>query len=390
MIVLQILGLLLKLLGIALLVILLLLLLLLLAVLFVPVRYRAELKRSAGGELHIRAKVSYLLNAVRIPIRFENGKLDYSVKVLCFTLFPKKGGSKEKKKRKRKGAGSADTAEETAGKPADGAQTGAPEEGESSGAAEKPADDAVRTGTTQDAGSDGSGVAALGEPPDEDRKPDSTGADSMSGSAGGDEENTADEKNIFYRLAAPFRALRRLWQKLLGILQQLRQFVRGLGDFFRSLAEKREQLSGKTGLVREFLLDEVNKNAFRCAGGTIFGLLKYILPYKMEGEIIFGTGNAYSMGQALSMLGIIYPLYAKNLTVRADFETECFRLEACVKLKGRVRMGRLLYMAVRLWFRGKLKQVLKNVKKLKEDLTAPARGKQHEAAAGRSEKDMEV
>ena len=100
MIVLHILGILLKILGIILLALLAVILVFFLILLFVPVRYQAELWRD-GKELKVKAQVSYLLRAVRASVFFEDKKLDFSVKLLWFTLFLQSG---ERKKKPKKGA----------------------------------------------------------------------------------------------------------------------------------------------------------------------------------------------------------------------------------------------------------------------------------------------
>ena len=67
MIVLHILGILFKILGIILLALLALILVFFLILLFVPVRYQAEIWRD-GKELKVKAQVSYLLRAVRASV----------------------------------------------------------------------------------------------------------------------------------------------------------------------------------------------------------------------------------------------------------------------------------------------------------------------------------
>ena len=140
------------------------------------------------------------------------------------------------------------------------------------------------------------------------------------------------------------------------------------------LLEKVKLADSSLGLIRVFFADEINKNGLRCSGKAILQLLKYVLPYKIKGELVFATGNAYSLGRALSVLSIIYPLYAKNLNIHADFEADRFRLDGNILLKGRIRLVRLLFIAVRLWFSGKLKLVLKNVKELKNSLMSAQSG----------------
>ena len=87
---------------------------------------------------------------------------------------------------------------------------------------------------------------------------------------------------------------------------------------------------------------------------------------------MFATGDAYSMGQALSALGMLYPLYGRRIRLTADFEAEAFRIEGRVQLKGRIRFGTVLWIAFRLWRKGKILRLISAAKELKHKLTTSA------------------
>lgn len=383
MIVLHILGILLKILGIILLALLAVILVFFLILLFVPVRYQAELWRD-GKELKVKAQVSYLLRAVRASVFFEDKKLDFSVKLLWFTLFLQSG---ERKKKPKKGAEAdkpkeRDTQSENNNNPVtnESEEKNIEDLGDNS-ESEKEGDPAEKK-VTQNPESDYN-------PAEKDCKSEENNTEDMKNSSESEKEGDLEEDEYQDRQESEsvetehnkfswfFQLRRKLYglkEKLLIKIEKIKEFFSHIRDVLHSLLEKVKSADDSLGLIRVFFEDEINKKGLRCSGKAILQLLKYVLPYKIKGELVFATGDAYSLGRALSVLSIIYPLYAKNLNIHADFEADSFRLDGHILLKGRIRFVRILFIAVRLWFAGKLKLVLKNVKELKNSLMSAQNG----------------
>jgi len=112
----EIVWLILKITGIILLAVLGIILCLLLLVLFVPIRYRAELEKKS--EILIKADISWLLRMLRVDIFYKKTEKDIVVKFLWLKLYPKK-----EKQRKTKEQTTTQTTTQ-----ATGAQTGAKSE----------------------------------------------------------------------------------------------------------------------------------------------------------------------------------------------------------------------------------------------------------------------
>lgn len=434
MIVLHILGILFKILGIILLALLALILVFFLILLFVPVRYQAEIWRD-GKELKVKAQVSYLLRAVRASVFFEDRKLDFSVKLLWLTLFPQNGKKKRKKKPKKgeegnstkdfesdsesgkesnktekrienledrsepeeeiknlEGEGNPSTQEDRPEKESaeDLEDSSEPEkeiknlesEDNSSTQEDRPekksAEDLEENSESEE---EIKNLEGEGNSSTQEDRPEKESAEDLEDSNTSDKDNLSETEDQSGREPesdqkghGAFSWFFRLRKKLYGLWENILVKIEKIKDFLHLLLEKVKLADSSLGLIRVFFADEINKNGLRCSGKAILQLLKYVLPYKIKGELVFATGNAYSLGRALSVLSIIYPLYAKNLNIHADFEADRFRLDGNILLKGRIRLVRLLFIAVRLWFSGKLKLVLKNVKELKNSLMSAQSG----------------
>ena len=366
MIVLHILGILFKILGIILLALLVLILVFFLILLFVPVRYQAEIWRD-GKELKVKAQVSYLLRAVRASVFFEDRKLDFSVKLLWLTLFPQSGKKKRKKKPKKGDEGNSTKDFESDS-----------ESEKENNKTEKRIESLEDRSESEEEikNLEGEDNSSTGED-----KPEKESAENSEENGTSEKDNSSETEDQSGRESesdqkeyGAFSWFFRLRKKLCGLWENILVKIEKIKDFLHLLLEKVKLADSSLGLIRVFFADEINKNGLRCSGKAILQLLKYVLPYKIKGELVFATGDAYSLGRALSVLSIIYPLYAKNLNIHADFEADHFRLDGHILLKGRIRLVRLLFIAVRLWFSGKLKLVLKNIKELKNSLMSAQSG----------------
>lgn len=339
--ILSILGTILKIIGMILLCILLLLLFILFLLLFVPLRYRAQIFRE-GKDIAVHVRISYLFHLIYLPVDFEDKKLKISLRVFGFTFFSNTEGEGGKKKAAKKGK------KKVSDKESEGGEKGEEQK-------EHPT-----LGTVQ-----------IEEKPTEEnqikQKQNSSETESKEG------EEISIKKSKHHSISAKIaKKLRILYKKFVVIYQKIRRRIKNIFEKISSGKKKLADLRKKMQLIFTFLRDEQNKNGIKYAGKSILQLLKYVLPYKIEGELVFATGDAYSMGRALSYLGMLYPLYGKRLRLTADFEADAFRLEGRMQLAGRVRFCRILWIAFKLWRKGKILTLVSSAKELKHKLTTSA------------------
>ena len=96
----------------------------------------------------------------------------------------------------------------------------------------------------------------------------------------------------------------------------------------------------------DFLNREENKNTFRLLFRQLKKLLRHILPRKMTGKLRFGLDEPYKTGQILTYVSPFYGLYAKHLQLMPVFDEAV--LEGDLKIAGRIRIGTILVLAVRV------------------------------------------
>ena len=128
--------------------------------------------------------------------------------------------------------------------------------------------------------------------------------------------------------------------------------------------EKKHKLSwNRINAAKELLSQEESKQAFAFAWDKLKRLLRHILPRKISGTLIYGSGDPCSTGQTLGIVAVLYARYGELLSITPDFEEK--RLECDVSLKGNIQVFTLLLIAVKVITNKEIKQLIHKFKKLK-------------------------
>lgn len=141
--------------------------------------------------------------------------------------------------------------------------------------------------------------------------------------------------------------------------------------------EKKEKTGKKTGILEKIKRifrqkDELkrlfakpeSKAAVALALGGVKKTLRHILPGKVKGYLLFGTGDPASTGQILGLISVFYAVAGPILKIVPDFEEK--RLECDLELRGRLRVFTLLVILLKLYFNKELKQLMQELKALKD------------------------
>ena len=291
--------------GIALLVILGLLLAALLAVLFVPVRYRAD--GSWREELTASAAITWLLHLVSIRIAYEK---ELSVRVSVCGIRIKTG-----KKAEPTGSGQRTAA---ASAP-ESAAASAPEpasESESETAAKPDA------GTIPGAMPETAPEAQAAGGQENPKAPDTAKATEP----GKDPEVSKDKQRFSFdalkkRLAAAWRKLQGSLRNIRGTAKRLyRQFI-----YYKAIWDREE-----------------TQQAFHLASAQLCRTLRHVLPRRINVRAAVGTGDPASTGQVLAVQGILYPWLGDKVQIVPDFEERRFEGGITTERTDQGRRGRFL------------------------------------------------
>ena len=150
-------------------------------------------------------------------------------------------------------------------------------------------------------------------------------------------------------------------ERIRKCIANLKARIHRISQRFKKIARKFRQGKKQWETILTFIRDEENKKAFRLAKRQIFALIRHVLPQKLEGKIHFGFGDPYTTGQVLTWISPFYGLYGRHVQVCPDFMEPC--LDGELKLKGRIRLGTLIFLAFRMF---QNKQIRLWVKKWRE------------------------
>lgn len=294
----------LKILGILIAVIFGILLLVLLLLLFAPFRYRAKVQY--GPEpLKASAGISWLLFVLRVRILYAGQKPLIAAKVFGIPVYR---SDKEKKPKKKK--------EEKPKKP--------PKK-------KKPSSTPVASEASHQ-------QKQLQKLPD--KEPFSK--DAQPEAEHGELPEAEQKQGFFSKIADKIRKLR---ETIYKIIKKLKQLLR------------------RTEAVKEIFSKEENKQAISFAWSQLKHLLRHILPKKVSGTLVYGSGDPCSTGQALGVLAVLYARYGELLSVQPDFEEK--RFECDINLKGRIQTFTLLCLAIKVIKNQGLKQLIHEFKNIK-------------------------
>lgn len=289
---LPILLLILKIIGIAVLALLGLAVVILLLVLVVPVRY--ALAGSFDGNVRLQARITWLLHAVSVTGTYGDG-LDMAVKILGIRLFQKKEAGDERPV-------DLDTEEEDREEERDLLKTGP---------------DPDREQTAEEETEDREDPVSHDETElcEEDLWP---------------EEETPGEKGKRRKKDGPFFS---------GIADSVRKTAGSVRGQWEKLWEFKEKAAA-------FLTDGENQKTLKLIFCQLRAMICHILPGKVKGKVTFGTEDPAFMGQVLAILSVVYTWYGDSVEITPVFDEKI--LEAEGRIKGRLRAGTLLVLALRI------------------------------------------
>lgn len=175
-------------------------------------------------------------------------------------------------------------------------------------------------------------------------------------------EKSAGKQSLFSRMMEILNKIIRLPGKLWNrILSFMKNIVQKLKDIKRTVSG----LTDKLGWWRNFLSDERTKAAFSLVWKDAKGLVRHVLPTKVEGQVTFGCEDPSVTGAALAVLGMTFPFHKNCVQVTPFFDGEN-RLTGNISLKGRVYGIMFVKAAIEIYINKNIKYVI-NRWKHKED-----------------------
>jgi len=314
----------LKIIGIVLLSIIGIVLFAVLLVLFVPIRYRVDADYHEKVIAH--AKVSWLLHILSFVVSYDENGLGTVLRI--FGIKFKRRDRKPKKVKAEKTKTKKDKKNKNQ---------------------EMKAEISADSKTDQKADSQipGEGDYTLEGFEEEPPKEEEPVKEAKTADTSAEADSSEAENSFFAKL-----------KEYIGKLRSVcRNFSRSWKRFTRKVSKAYEQYNYYLDLLTDSHVQEVLLDAL----AIVLKAIGRILPRKIKGNLHFGLEDSESMGKALAILGMLYPLYYGKIKVEPEYDTKV--LEGDIVIKGRIFVISLLISGWKLYFNKELRKVISALKK---------------------------
>lgn len=178
--------------------------------------------------------------------------------------------------------------------------------------------------------------------------------------SGIDKEEEEKESFTADRRKAGGRKKKPLWDRM---KEKISEWIESCKRFWRKILAIGRNLRGKKEQIESFLTDASHRRAFCSLKREVRRFLGHVSPkdVKIVGKI--GLEDPYMTGQALAVLGMLFPFLGENTVIVPDFENKV--LEGSVHIEGKIHNFRMLAILWRLIKDRDVRKIIIDIKKLK-------------------------
>ena len=301
----------LKIIGIILLSIISLLLIIIALILFVPIRYRIIANKFEDSDFYAEIKLTWLLHFINILIKYTDD-LYYRVRVILIPIKKSDNLKKHKNNRKKTEPDPNDT--------------------KSIDERENISDKSVNEDISDNEISKNKEEIVSTSDLDEN-----------------DDDNIKFDENK-------------------GIIYKIRFVLTKFFEFLFNIKEKlNEAYNTVVNIVKDIdyyinaLKDERNKKVISLCLSQASSIINNIKPKVFNGNLTIGIDDPYTMGQILSIYGILFPIIHDKITINPVYDKEV--IEGDLYIKGRISVFVLIRAAIKIYFNRDYKRMIKIFKK---------------------------
>lgn len=155
-----------------------------------------------------------------------------------------------------------------------------------------------------------------------------------------------------------------------GVLEKIKLrilgFVKKIKDKLISILETIKKLLQRVQIVIDFISNGDNKASFSFFFQTLKNMLKRLGPTRIRSELVLGTGDPCSTGQALGVISILCAKTNYKVKITPDFTQKV--LEGRHDIRGRIIPVSVLSLVIKTLLNKNTKSFMKNIRILKEAL----------------------
>lgn len=332
-------------------------LLVIIVALVVPVRY--EIRAERYEELLFAGKVSWLLGIIKIAFLYKEGEFNYKLRLFwtdysrLSTLFNRKKDKRYGKKSSDKaGKDSEDVDEEIVSKKAADVETAERQTEDKDVAQKETADKQIENKGVVNRRNTDEAVDEKAET--EDKYMENSYAEESYAEESYAEEYTRDISCRKKKIS--------LFRKVKEIINKIKSFF----VFLKKCVTVFKDKTQKAARVKTFIFSENTKDIICVVRDNVLHLWKQLKPRKIKSEILFGTGDPCSTGEALGIAAVFMTSAGQMINITPDFENEVLRGK--LEISGHICIFTFIRVITGVIASKEWKRFYKEAMKIKEEL----------------------
>lgn len=117
--------------------------------------------------------------------------------------------------------------------------------------------------------------------------------------------------------------------------------------------------------IIKFVRADETRYAIRTAQKELGGLIRYLSPRKVKGQLVIGTGDPSSTGLLIGGLSLFPFVYQEGISVTPDFDEKILQAEGMIR--GRIQVLYFVKLCIRLYRDRELRKMWNKIQKLKKE-----------------------
>ena len=142
-------------------------------------------------------------------------------------------------------------------------------------------------------------------------------------------------------------------------MEKIKEIIEKVKCTFRNICDTIKKIKTEVDFYKKLWDRQETKDALNNVFGQLLYLLKKIKPSKIEGDLVFGTGDPATTGQAIGAIAVLYGFFPEKLHITPDFEEK--KYEGNIHVKGKLRLIHVVIIAVKLIADRNFRYVVKKV-----------------------------
>ena len=153
-------------------------------------------------------------------------------------------------------------------------------------------------------------------------------------------------------------------EEKLSFFEKIRLKVEQIRETIDTIIGKIKKIWHQKEAVQQILEKPSTKRAISFTFGKVIKMLRHILPRKLKGYLIFGSGDPATTGKVLAVLSMVYARTGPLIDITPNFEEK--QLECDLEIRGKIQIIVLVVLAVQIILNKEVRQLIRDAKKIKD------------------------